>query len=255
MRDAAAAREENPLAIVLRTADLGQDSASFSRGVIRRSDGSADNNVSGAGGDGLRRSHDPGLIPVVGAYRSNARSDDGEIPVQLLSQLHGLPGRSYDSVAAVSEGQCCETKNLILDPAVDAQLIQIVVVEAGEDGDRQNHQAGTGRAGGVSGGAQHPAAARSVYGKHADAELRSLTHGGGDGVGDIVIFQVEEDPAPGSYQVPHQLRALSSIKLHTDLVAESGVADGRHNFLCGGRGRDIEGNDQMLAGIAHQSGV
>ncbi len=110
---------------------------------------------------------------------------------------------------------------------------------------------GLAEAAACGGGSQHLATARGVHGEHADAQLGGLADGCGDGGGDVVILEVEEDLPAGADEIADYLRAFGGIELHPDFVAEGGIAHGRHDLVGGGRGRYIQSNDQTLTRIVH----
>ncbi len=45
-------------------------------------------------------------------------------------------------------------------------------------------------------------------GEHADAELGSLADGAGDGIGDVVVLEVEKDVTAGGHEVADDLWAF-----------------------------------------------
>ena len=94
-------------------------------------------------------------------------------------------------------------------------------------------------------GVEHFAAAGGVDGQHADAEPGRFVHGCGHGGRNVVILQVEEDAPPRGHEIPHQLRPFGGEELHADFVGQCRIADGRHDFLCGRRRGNVQGNDQF----------
>ena len=134
----------------------------------------------------------------------------------------------------------------VKDVSGNPHFLQVGIREAGQHGDRQHHRLSGGLAGGLDGGLQHLAAAGGVHGQHADAQFGGRTHRRGDGVGDVVIFQVEKHLPAGGDQVADDLRPLGREQLFSDLVSGCGVVDGLDD-LAGLRGaRDIERHNEPV---------
>ncbi len=102
--------------------------------------------------------------------------------------------------------------------------------------------------GGFDGGVEHFAATGGVHGQHAHSEPGGFMHGCGYRGGNVVILEVEKHAPTRGDEIPHHLRAFGSVELHADFIGEGGVADGRHDFLCGRRRGNVESHDQLLAG-------
>src|SRR5579862_6488794 len=137
--------------------------------------------------------------------------------------------------------------------AVDTELVQVAVVEARENGDRQHEKRWIHLRRYLGRGRQHLSSTTGMHRQHAYSEARSFGHCGSDGVWNIVIFQVEKHSPAGGHQIAHHARTFGGVELHSHLVAEGGVSHRRHDFSGGGSGVDVESNDQTLARIAHLS--
>src|SRR5207253_8699855 len=72
---------------------------------------------------------------------------------------------------------------------------------------------------GFNGGAQHPASAAGVHREHADFQACSLANGGSDGIGNVVVLEIEKDLASRVHQVAHEDR--KSTRLNSSHVAIS----------------------------------
>ena len=127
-------------------------------------------------------------------------------------------------------------------------LLQVIPVHAGEHGDGEDHQFRT-RLRCFHRRTQHLAAAGRMHGQHADPQLGCFGHGRPDGVGNIVILQIEKNPPSRSHQIAHYLRTFGGVELHADLIGQRGVSHRRHDLLCGGGGGNIQGDDEPLARI------
>ena len=104
-------------------------------------------------------------------------------------------------------------------------------------------------AGGIACRTHHRLAARCVHVQHSRAQAGSGSDRSGNGIGDVMIFEIKEYAAAGIYQVANDCRPLSRIELHADLVGMGGVSNGRHNLPGGRRRRHIQGNDEALTRI------
>jgi hypothetical protein len=85
--------------------------------------------------------------------------------------------------------------------------------------------------------------------QHAYAQLLSLGNRCSNGVGNIVILQIQKYPPSRRHQIAHNLRSDSGIELHPDLVGQGGIPHRRYNLLSGGGGRNVERNDEPLARV------
>ena len=126
-----------------------------------------------------------------------------------------------------------------------ANFAQVDVVQAGQHRDPQH--VGLDGVRGFNGSAQHLAASGGVHRQHTHAQLGRLADSCSDGVGDVVILEIEKDAASRPYQFADNRGTLGGVELHADFVGEGRVSDGRHD-VPGGRGRGyIQGNDEALA--------
>ena len=96
------------------------------------------------------------------------------------------------------------------------------------------------------GSAQHLAASGGVDGEHGDAQLGSRLDGGGDGVGNIVVFEVEKHLSSRGDQVTNQLRPLGGEELFPDFEGGCGLTDGVDDGESLGGARNVERHDQPI---------
>ena len=99
---------------------------------------------------------------------------------------------------------------------------------------------------------QHLAAARSVDGQHADAQLGGRLDGFGHGVGDVVELEVEKNLPAGGDQVAHNLGPLGREELFPDLVGNCGLADGLYDLAGLGGARNIERHNEPIPWLQHR---
>jgi len=129
----------------------------------------------------------------------------------------------------------------------DAGGLELRLVHAGENGDGEElgwiRQAG----GGFGGGGEHGGASAGMDGEELRAERRDRTHRGGDGVGNVVEFQVEED---GVAAIPERLNdgaPSGEVEFEADFEPLAGpfkTVDESEGF---GSRREVEGDDEALS--------
>src|SRR5215469_6595570 len=232
-------------------AHLGEDFAGGGGGIGGLGDGAPDHDEVGSGMDGLGGSDYPGLIAVGRAGGTHAGRDDDEVGAEFFAEGCSFLRTGDDALASAHDGERSQAAHMVGERLEDTGHFEFAVVHAGEDGGGQNDGRGVGRLGGFDSGVQHLGAARGVDGQHAHAQLGSFFHGGGDGVGNVVVLEVEEYVPAGGNQVADDLGAFGGVELHPDLEEVGGVAHGRHNLLCGGRRRNIQGDDESLTKFRH----
>src|SRR5208282_845084 len=131
--------------------NLSQNRPRFGRRVGGFRDRAPYHDVRGSGGNRFRRSDDTRLIVGSSASKAHSGRDNGEIVAKLLAQSSGLLRRSHHALASVRERQGGQPQDLIEHSSAQANLAQIVVVQAGQHRDRQDEQVGVGRLRGVDG--------------------------------------------------------------------------------------------------------
>src|ERR1700674_3241797 len=109
---------------------------------------------------------------------------------------------------------------------MDPQFIEIVVIEAGQDGHTEDHDGGSYTTCRLSRGTYHFASARGVDGQHAHAKASGFADCAGDSIWNVMVFQIKKDSASGLYQVADDPGAFRRVELHPYLVAGSRVAHG-----------------------------
>src|SRR5271169_915378 len=82
-------------------ADLLENRSCFRCRISCFGDGTADDDVTGSGGNGFGGGGDAGLIAVAGAGRADAGCDDGEIMAQFGAHGGGLAGGGNDALTSV----------------------------------------------------------------------------------------------------------------------------------------------------------
>lgn len=208
-----------------------QDAPGGFGAVDRSQDGAAHDDVAGAVFHGLDRRQDAFLVSGLGTGRSDTRCDDEKFGAELLPQDRQLPRRGDHAIHAGTLGES----------GTGEDFIRHIAGHTGEDGD--GYDPGSGVYGGR--GAQHFFAAGAVDGQHEDMVRRGCGHGVGDGMGDVVELQVEEDLPAFTVEKPDDVRADPSEELAAnfvdfDVVAQ--LADDGRGF---GKGVHVERHDKL----------
>ena len=130
---------------------------------------------------------------------------------------------------------------------LDAEFFQITFVHAGEDGDAED-EGGVGRfIGGGLGGAEHLGSAAGVDGEHLDIEPRGAGDGFGDGVGDVVKFEIEEHARAGVAHAADDVGAFGDEEFFADFECADGGGELFSERQCaGGVGHVQRGDDGIL---------
>ncbi len=161
---------------------------------FRRCDGPADHQVVGAGGD------------ACAGVATRAWSSVDEAAGRMPGTTMRNPGpagfadgadfvrRGHHTIEARSFGELREGRPLAWQPDREADFGERAVVHAGENRHTEQHRALFTRAGGFPRGAHHRRAAARVQREQLHSrQARGRGYAVGDGVGDVVKFQVEED--------------------------------------------------------------
>src|SRR5579862_1036581 len=109
------------------------------RGLCRiggAGDGPADDQDVGAGARGLYRRHHPALVGKIGTRTTDAGHDDEEIRTQGPTHRGDLARRAHHAVEAAALRQPGQAHDLIRRGAELADRLEVLVVEAGEHGHR-----------------------------------------------------------------------------------------------------------------------
>ena len=86
-------------------------------------------------------------------------------------------------------------------------------------------------------------------GQESPAEARDLRRRPLDRVGDVMQLQIDEDLLARRSKPADERQSVAPVyELHADLVEGHGVADRGHEPFGRGGLRDIEGDDQPVAG-------
>ncbi len=136
---------------------------------------------------------------------------------------------------------------------LDADLAQGMLRGGGEDGHRQ-HQRAPGRADGkfpvdfADQGLHHLAPTQRMHVEDLDPEATGFESGLGHRVGNVVVFQIEEDLAPFGADHPHHLGTAARKELLADLEHPDLAMQPAHPLFGVVDVIDVESEDQPLAG-------
>jgi len=197
--------------------DLRKDAPGCIAGAFGLGDGTAYDKHGGSACDGFARGGDTLLVADVGSCGTDAGNyEEGPGP-KLLAEGSGLFRRADEALDPAGASQAGETEDLSGRCIRDACALELDDVHAGEDG--HSKQARRGRIFGRSlgGGAEHRFASAGVKGEQASAYIGDRADGSGDGVGDVVELQVEEDLESAVTQGLDQRVASGAVKLEADL--------------------------------------
>jgi organic radical activating enzyme len=156
--------------------------------VRRLADGTADHDVVGAAAQGLLDGDDPLLIVDRAVVdRTDAGGHDEELLAQALTQGPGFETGRDHSVTAELQGAAGPREDQPLDVDVEAQIIEVAPVEAGEDGDRQDLQVALFAAGGLED------AVVAVDGDEGERPLPQVAHRRPDRFRDVEELEIGEN--------------------------------------------------------------
>ena len=172
---------------------FGEDGAGGGDGVGSFEDGAAHHDVARAGAGGFAGRHDARLVAGVGAAGSDARGDEGDVGGKDGAERGQFERRADEAAQAGVDGESAEAHDLIGGGDGDTGLGEVFGAHGGEDGDAEQEEVGRVLLLGFDGPLHHLAAAGGVQGEHLDREGRDGFDGLGDGVGNVVELEVEED--------------------------------------------------------------
>ncbi len=219
-------------------ADLPKNRLSFRRRIGSFGDGAADHDVAGARGNSFGNSDHANLIGYAAPGGTDPRGHDGESVSEFRAQSRGFAGGGDYALAAIGQRDSGEAYDAVLDRAPKSDRFQVAAVHAGENGDGEHDQIWAGACR-LHGSAQHFAAAGGMNCQHADPKLRRFGHPRPNGVGNVVILQVEKNMASAGHEIAHDLWTLGGVELHADFIGQGGIPHRRHDLLRGGGSGDV----------------
>ena len=83
------------------------------------------------------------------------------------------------------------------------------------------------------------------------SKFARFADGGSHSVWNIVIFQIKEHASSRTDKLLHNRGAFSRVQLHPNFVEADGIAEGRNNLLSLRCGRNVQRDNQPIAGSGH----
>src|SRR5690349_8924267 len=120
---------------------LAHDGLSGPRWIAGLSNGPTNYQMTGASPDGLTRGSDSLLVVPGASLRTNSRNYDAIALSQQLAKLRNFVGRSHHTTAPGTLGQCGHPECLIENTPGDAGLLEVFIIQAGQNRYSQQQQA------------------------------------------------------------------------------------------------------------------
>ena len=177
-------------------------------GVFGFEDGATDDDEAGACSGGLGGCKYAFLFVAGAAGGADTGGDKDGVVADGLSQRGEFEGGANETANAGVEGEAGEVEYLIFGWGLYVDLAKLLVVHGGEYGDAEKSEVGGVFGTGFFGPADHFGASGSVEGEHFDGECGDALDGFGDGVGDVVKLEVEEDAVSAVGDLAHEVGAV-----------------------------------------------
>ena len=174
-------------------------------GVFGLENGSADDDKAGACGGGLCGGQDAFLLVAGTACGADAGGDEDGFVADGFSEGSEFEGGADEAANAGIDGESGEVQDLFFGLCLYVDLTELLVVHRGKNSDAEEGELGGVFGAGLFGPADHFGASGGVQGEHFDGECGDALHGFGDGVGDVVKLEVEEDAVPAVGDLPDEV--------------------------------------------------
>ena len=182
----------------------------------------ADHDVGGAGAGGFGGRHDARLVVGLGVPRADAGSHERDFGRQHGAQRGDFQGGTHETAKAGIGGEPAEADDLLLGRGRDAGLRETRGAHRREHGDAEQEKVRRVLPPGLVGPLHHLASAAGVQREHADREPGAGLDRLGDGVGDVVQLQVEEDLEAQAGDFANAVGAARGEHLEADLHPANG---------------------------------
>ncbi len=223
---------------------LRQERLGGGDGVGGFGDGAADDEMGCAALERLGGSEGPLLVLEAVLRGADAGGHELDRLLDLLADQFDFVGRTNEAGHAREGGEAREAHDLVGRRAVETDLAQGAVVEAGQDGDGEDFGAAAFHR--FLRGLQHFESAASVNGDVTDVERDGRPDGVRDGLRNVVPFLVEENVDVEFPQFFHEGRALAGEKLVADLEEAQPRPEPPHEGEGIVGAIDIEGKNQFV---------
>lgn len=226
-------------------ADFLEDGFGGGDGVGGFEDGAADDEEVGAGLGGFGGGHDAGLVVGFGVAGADAGGDELDVRRQDGAERGDLERGADETAQAALGGEAAEADDLFFGGIGDAGFGEAGGAHRGEDGDAEEEEVGLLLLLGLDGPLQHLAATAGVEREHADGELGGGLDCFGDGVGDVVELEVEEDVEAQVGDFADGVGAAGSIHFEANLDPADGALELAEGGSDVARGLGVEDEDQI----------
>jgi len=225
--------------------EFDEDGAGGGDGIGGFENGAADHDVGGAGAGGFAGSHDAGLVAGIGAAGSDAGGDEGDIGREHGAERREFKRRAHQAAEAGVDGEAPEADDVVGGRGGDAGLGEALGAHRGEDGDAEKKKVGGVLLLGFDGPLHHLAAAGGMQREHLDRERRDGFYGLGDGVGDVVELEVEEDIETEVGDFAHAVGTAGGEHFEADLDPADGALELAEGGGDGARGLGVEDENEI----------
>ena len=191
------------------------------------------------------------VAEIEGLKKTHARRGQLHIGGENLSQPSNFQRRADQAAETGLGRQRRQSLHLMAHVRDHADLGEFVAVEARQDRHTQHQRRRAseflrGLLRGPLRGAHHLAASTRVDRQHLHVELHRCRHCFGDGAGNIVKFQVEENGRAGGPNASHDVRPGADEQFLADLERAHNWRELFHQFERHFRLRDIQRNDNWI---------
>jgi len=210
-------------------------------------DGAADDEVAGAEAEGFGGSADAFLISEIGAGGAHSGDNENRLRAGKGADAFDFMRGANKPFDACVEAHAGKKDGLIAGRDREADGLGLGQVDAGEHGDGEELRRVWDFSERGAGSGEHGGAARGVNVEHADAEAGGGTNRAGNGVGDVVEFEIEKDGVAALENGFEHRGSGGSEKFEADFEPEASAVEPVDKV--GGRGGigNVEGDDELLA--------
>lgn len=188
-------------------------------------DRASDDDVIGACGGGLSGSEDAFLFVAGAAGGADAGGDKYGVAADGLAHGGDFEGGADEALDAGLTGHASEVEDLCFGWGLYVDLSELLVVHGGENGDAEEMEMGRVLGACFFGPADHFGAAGCVEGEHFDGERGDALDGFGDGVGDVVQFEIEKDAMTAVGDLADEVGPVGGEELEPDFDPLDGAVE------------------------------
>ena len=198
-----------------------------------------------AGAGGFAGGHDAGLVAGVSAAGTDARSNEGDVGRKDGAERGKFERGTNKAAQTGVDGETAEAHDLFVGGGGDAGLGEALGAHGREHSDAEQQQVRGVLLLGFDGPLHHLAAAGGVQGEHLDREGRDGFDGLGDGVGDVVELEVEEDVKAEVGDFANAVGAAGGEHFEAHLNPANGALELAKGGSDGARRLGVEDEDEI----------